>query len=191
MEPPATDVRRTADSSTSPAWRHPVRTTSTPSAHATTSARATLCLAAAALLVTGCASRQSASNSTSNTSKLPKLLIATSADGAAPAAAAAIAPAGGGGPENRMGIMAIRGGYVIAGTLPTQPTHAPIYLWPSTKPSQSDVEKLASAFGMTGTPSRHAHGWDLKSATGELRVRDDQGQQWSYARADTEQCAAF
>jgi len=165
-----------------------VRTTSTPSARATASARATLCLAAAALLVTGCASRQSSSGSSTTTSKLPKLLIATTADGAAPAAAAAIAPGAGGGPENRMGIFA---GYVIAGTLPTQPTHAPIYLWPSTKPSQSDVEKLASAFGMTGTPSRHAHGWDLKSATGELRVRDDQGQQWSYARADTEQCAAF
>lgn len=164
-----------------------MRITSTLSAHATASARATLCLAAAALLVTGCASRQSASSSTVS-SKLPKLLIATAVDGAAPAAAAAIAPAAGGGPENRMGIFA---GYVLAGTLPDQPTHAPIYLWPSTKPSQSDVEKLASALGLSGTPTRHANGWDLKTATGELRVRDDQGQQWSYARADTEQCQAF
>jgi hypothetical protein len=178
MEPAATDLRRTADSSKSPARRHPVRITSTPTA------RATLCLAAAALLVTGCASRQTSSSSSS---KLPKLLIATTADAAAPAAAAAIAPAAGG-PENRTGIF---GGYVIAGTLPDQPTHAPIYLWPSTKPTQSDVVKLAAALGLNGTPIRHAHGWDLKTAAGELRLRDDQGQQWSYVRADTAQCPPF
>ena len=82
-------------------------------------------------------------------------------------------------------------GYVIAGTLPDQPTHAPIYLWPSTKPSQADVAKLAAVLGLTGTPQRHAHGWDLKTTTGELRVRDDQGQQWSYGRADILACPSF
>ncbi len=87
--------------------------------------------------------------------------------------------------------MGIFAGYVIAGTLPDQPTHAPIYLWPSTKPSQSDVEKLASALGLTGTPIRHPHGWDLKTAAGELRVRDFPGQQWSYGRADMLQCPSF
>ena len=154
-----------------------MRVTSTPTA------RATLYLAGAALLVTGCASQKTSSGST-----LPKLLIATTAAGAAPAAAAAIAPGTAGGPETRMGIFA---GYVIAGTLPDQPTHAPIYLWPSTKPSQSDVVKLASALGMSGTPTRHTYGWELKTAAGDLRVRDDQGQRWSYNRADTEPCPAF
>jgi hypothetical protein len=148
-------------------------------------ARATLLLTAAALLVTGCASKQTA---TSN--KLPKLLIANTDAGAAPMAAAAIAPAeGGDNPDNRMAIFA---GYVLAGTLPTQPTHAPIYLWPSTKPSQSDVEKLAKALGLTGgTPQRHAHGWELKTTAGELRVRDDEGQRWSYGRADNSTCPAY
>jgi hypothetical protein len=177
MEPTAADPRRTPDSSKSSAWRNPVHVTSTPTA------RATVCLAAAALLVTGCASQK-----TSSGSKLPKLLIATTAAGAAPAAAAAIAPGTNGGPETRMGIFA---GYVIAGTLPDQPTHAPIYLWPATKPSQSDVVKLATALGVSGTPTRHAHGWELKTSAGDLRVRDDQGQQWSYVRADAEQCPAF
>jgi hypothetical protein len=157
-----------------------VHVTSTPTA------RATLCmtgLATAALLVTGCASQKATSSG-----KPPKLLIATAAAGAAPAAAAAIAPVPGGGAETRMGIFA---GYVLAGTLPDQPTHAPIYLWPASKPSQSDVVKLATALGLSGTPTRHTYGWELKTAAGDLRVRDDQGQQWSYDRADAEPCPAF
>jgi hypothetical protein len=145
--------------------------------------RATLAVAAAALLVTGCASKQTASSG-----KLPKLLIATNAEGAVPAAAAAIAPAPGGNAQGRMGIFP---GYVIAGTLPDQPTHAPIYLWSSTKTSQADVEKLGTALGLNGTPSRHAYGWDLRTAAGELRVRDDRGEQWSYARTDTSTCPAY
>ena len=115
--------------------------------------------------MTGCGSQKASSGS----KNLPKLFIATEA--AVPAVGAALAPAtGGGGPDTAMGLFP---GYVIAGTLPDQPTHAPIYLWPSTKPSQADVEKLAAVLGLTGTPQRHAHGWDLKTTTGELRVRDD------------------
>src|SRR5437763_698738 len=141
MEPTGVRQRRTAMRTSTPA------------------ARATLCLAAATLLIAGCGSQKASSSS-----KLPKLLIATEAAvPAAAAAGAALAPGTSGGPDTAMGLFP---GYVIAGTLPDQPTHAPIYLWPSTKASEAEVAKLAAVFGLTGTPQRHAHGWDLRTATG-------------------------
>jgi len=133
-----------------------VRVTSSPTG------RATLCLLAAALLVTGCTNR-----------KLPKLVIATTA----------------GNPQNGKGFSG-PGGYDLAGNFPDQPTHARIYLWPSRKTNQSDVVKLASVLGLSGVPTRHAHGWDLTSANGELRMRDDQGQLWHYDAADQSRCDA-
>jgi len=140
----------------------------------TPSARAALCLLAAALLVTGCTSHTSR--------KPPKLPILTAEE----AAAASIAPGTSGGPETGTDIFAP---YAVAGTLPNKPKHARIYLWPSTKPTQSDVVKLASVFGLSGTPIRHRYGWELNTALGDLRVRDDRGQRWFYSRAEGSPCA--
>jgi hypothetical protein len=81
------------------------------------------------------------------------------------------------------------GGYVLAGSLPTQPTHARVWRWPADHNANSaDVAKLAAALGVTGTPERHAHGWVVASQTGELRVRDGGGAQWSFARSDLLSC---
>jgi hypothetical protein len=110
------------------------------------------------------------------TSGLPKVVIATTTYGVGDTAP----------------VSASSGGYHINGTMPDQPTHARVYVWRSNKPSQSDVVKLASVFGLNGTPNRHAHGWDLTSASGELRMRDDQGQLWRYdaATANQSRCHA-
>ena len=44
---------------------------------------------------------------------------------------------------------------------------------------------------MTGTPTRHAYGWELTTSTGDLRVRDGSGENWSYERADTIACPNY
>ncbi|HEY3924636.1 MAG TPA: hypothetical protein VGL75_08735 [Acidothermaceae bacterium] len=154
------------------------------------SGTAVLAIVTAGVLLAGCASKNSAAGSGG---KPPKLLIGTgSSAGAADApmiAAAGVAP--GAVAPQPVGGFAGFGGYVVAGTLPTTPTHAPIYTWQSGKASEADVMKLAAAFGLTGTPTRHSHGWDLKTSGGELRVRDDEDQQWSYARADALDCPAY
>jgi hypothetical protein len=81
------------------------------------------------------------------------------------------------------------GGYVLAGPLPTQPTHAQVWHWPADRTATSaDVAKLAAALGITGTPERHVHGWVVASQIGELRVRDGGGAQWSFARSDSLSC---
>ena len=141
----------------------------------------------AALLLVGCASKNSATGSGGTP---PKLLIGTgssSGNAAAPMAAAA-------GTVQHGGEMMIRGGfggYTLSGTLPTAPTHAAIWTWQSGKASESDVTKLASTLGLTGTPKRHAYGWELTTSAGELRVRDGDGEQWSYNRADAASCPSY
>ena len=40
-------------------------------------------------------------------------------------------------------------------------------------------------------PQRHAHGWLLSSAAGEVRVSDHGGHHWSFSRADTLACGPF
>ncbi len=104
--------------------------------------------------------------------------------------AAGVAP-GAVAPQPAIGHFAGFGGYVISGTLPTTPTHAPIWTWQSGKASEADVTKLASALGLSGTPQRHAYGWELSTSTGDLRVRDTDGEQWSYNRADAVPCPAY
>src|ERR1019366_622632 len=139
---------------------------------------AVVAIVTAGVLLAGCASKNTA---TSTGGKPPKLLIGTgnsagdaaapmmAAAGAAPRRAMALNPAGGG--------YAGFGGYVLSGTLPTEPTHAPIWTWQSGKASEADVTHLASALGLTGTAQRHPYGWDLKTSAGELRVRDGDGEQ--------------
>jgi hypothetical protein len=154
------------------------------------SGTAAIAVVTAGLLLAGCASKSSASGA-----KPPKLLIGTGTTAgvaAAPMIAAAGVPAKGAAiapePIGRFGGF---GGYVISGTLPTTPTHAPIYTWGSGKASEADVTKLATALGLTGTPTRHAYGWELKTSTGDLRVRDGDGEQWSYNSAASIPCPAY
>ena len=156
------------------------------------SGSAVLAIVTAGVLLAGCASKNAA---TGTGGTPPKLLIGTgtSEGDAAPMMAAAGAPAGGAAiaPMPVRGGYAGFGGYVLSGTLPTEPTHAPIWTWQSGKASESDVTKLASALGLSGTPQRHAYGWDLKTSAGELRVRDGDGEQWSYDRADANPCPTY
>ena len=161
------------------------------SKNAARSGTAAIAVVTAALLLAGCASKNSA---TSAGGTPPKLLIGTSAgNAAAPMMAAAGAPAGGAAiaPMPVRGGYAGFGGYVLSGTLPTEPTHAPIWTWQSGKASEADVTKLATALGLTGTPQRHAYGWELTTSAGDLRVRDTDGEQWSYNRADANPCPAY
>jgi hypothetical protein len=169
------------------AWRHNVFDTSSKHGRQGTAA---LALVTAGLLLAGCASKGS---NTGSSGTPPKLLIGTgSAAGAVagPMMAAGVkgAPVA---PEPAIGRMGIFGGFVLTGTLPDQPTHAPIYIWQAAKTSQADVTRLATALGMTGTPTRHAYGWELTTATGDLRVRDGSGANWSYERADTIACPNY
>jgi hypothetical protein len=156
------------------------------------SGTAVLAIVTAGVLLAGCASKNSALGSGG---KPPKLLIGTGTSAgaaAAPMIAAAGVPAKGAAiaPEPIGGFGGF-GGYVISGTLPTQPTHAPIYTWQSGKATEADVAKLANAFGLTGTPVRHSHGWELKTSGGDLRVRDGDDQPWSYVRGDSLDCPAY
>jgi hypothetical protein len=155
------------------------------------SGTAAFAIVTAGVLLAGCASKNSAAGSRGTP---PKLLIGTgsSAGEAAPMmAAAGTAPRGAMAPMPLDGGFTGFGGYVLAGTLPTEPTHAPIWTWQSGKASESDVTKLASALGLSGTPQRHAYGWELTTSAGDLRVRDTDGEQWSYNRADTVPCPAY
>jgi hypothetical protein len=136
-------------------------------------------------LVAGCASRN-----TAHSASPPKLLLAqTQVDNArAAAGAAALAPTAGG-----VDAPAFRGfgGYVLAGTLPDKPTHAPVWRWAKAPATEKDVVNLGKAVGVTGTPQRHPYGWLLSSASGEIRVSDAAGNQWSYTRADLVTCSPY
>jgi len=86
---------------------------------------------------------------------------------------------------------AVAGRYVLAGSLPTGPSHAAVWQWPNTTASKDDVVRLARALGITSTPQRHVFGWVVASATGELRVHDGSGDTWSYVRADLQSCPPY
>ncbi len=89
---------------------------------------AAIAVVTAALLVAGCASKNSA---TGTGGKPPKLMIGTGSSSgvaAAPMAAAGLAPGAGTAPMLDRGFTGF-GGYVLSGTLPTEPTHAPIWTW--------------------------------------------------------------
>jgi hypothetical protein len=158
-------------------------------------------LVTTALLVTGCAS----SNSAKSGGTLPKLHIGTStgATAGSVAAGAMMAPApaavapgtvnnGPGGIAGPVtGRLATFGGYVLAGTLPDQPTEAPIWQWTTGQAGNDDVTRLAAALGLTGTPQRHAYGWEVATSTGDLRVSDAAGHPWSYARGSSGSCLNY
>lgn len=129
-------------------------------------------LVALALAAAGCASATTARNHAA-----PKLHIGHGT------AAALIAPAMGG---------VSAGQYVLAGDLPTQPTHARVWRWPAGQAvGRGDVARLAAALGITGTPQRHAHGWVVTGPAGEVHVRDGGSESWTYARADLENCPPY
>ncbi len=83
------------------------------------------------------------------------------------------------------------GGWVLDGPLPATPTSAPVYRWAQVRASVAELSRLTGALGLTGTPQRHAHGWELTSSRGTLWVRDDAGLAWAYARADLRDCPPF
>lgn len=141
--------------------------------------------AATALVVAGCGSQVGAGDH----GQPPKLHIGTGSGGVgamAGEAVPALAPSPG-----RLGLF---GGYVLVGQLPTSPTHAPVWRWPTGPDgaaSRAQVTQLGALLGLTGTPQRHAHGWLLassggESSGGELRVRDGESLAWSYVRGQTD-----
>ncbi|MDQ1496170.1 MAG: hypothetical protein QOG69_2653 [Actinomycetota bacterium] len=138
-----------------------------------------------AVLVAGCASRN-----TAHSASPPKLLLAQTQLDSARAASGAAALAPGSGAVDRPAFAGF-GGYVLAGTLPDKPTHAPVWRWAKAPATEKDVVKLGKALGVTGTPQRHPYGWLLSSATGEVRVSDAVGSQWSYTRADLVTCSPY
>jgi hypothetical protein len=174
-----------------------------PSEHARASARAAArrltgrTVAAAGALLVGCgvlAGCASGTAGSAGTGTPPKLLIGAGGAGNAPMAAAA--PAAGAADGAALapapnGRFAPFGGYVLAGTLPDQPTHAPVMVWPDGKTAENAVAHLATALGLTGTPQRHRFGWELTTTTGDLRVRDGAGAEWSYERADARACPDY
>ncbi|MDQ1486457.1 MAG: hypothetical protein QOJ62_2150 [Actinomycetota bacterium] len=152
-------------------------------------AKTTLGFLGATLLIAGCATPGAGAR---HGAAPPKLHIGSGT--ASMAGDAAVAPLAAGGNANTGKLstrFAMFGGYVLAGPLPDQPTHAPVWRWADTAASQDDVLKVAKAVGLAGTPQRHAYGWELKSAAGQLLVRDGVGHQWAYARADTLSCLPY
>ena len=79
--------------------------------------------------------------------------------------------------------------YPLRGTLPTGPSSAKVYRFGDGAVDGSDVATLASVLGVTATPVRHPHGWDVATKAGEVRVRDD-GSAWSFSRG-TSACPSY
>jgi hypothetical protein len=128
---------------------------------------------AALLTLTACGSQVAGSGS----GDLPLLRIGAGAY--AGDVRAAVAGATGSGPDR----------YPLSGSLPTGPATATVVRFGTAEVPQPDVEALASALGLGGTPVRHAHGWELATSDGVLRVRDG-GTAWSFARGPA-QCPAY
>jgi hypothetical protein len=177
------------------AWRHnvfeTVRSASPEHPVHVGRASAAIALVTAGLMLAGCASK--GSNSASSSAP-PKLLIGTGSAGSVAGpmvAAGAQAPANGAAVAPEPAHIGMFGGFVLTGTLPTTPTQAPIYVWQAAKAAQTDVTRLAAALGLTGTPVRHAYGWELSTSAGDLRVRDGGGEEWSYDRADAIACPSY
>ncbi len=79
--------------------------------------------------------------------------------------------------------------YPLTGTLPSSPGSAAVYRFLDTAVSESDVRTLAADLGVDGTPKRHAHGWEVTSSLGTVRVHDG-GTAWSFARG-TSDCPSY
>jgi hypothetical protein len=160
------------------------------------SARTMIAIAAAAGLLAGCAKSPAGS---ANGGNPPKLHLAGGAQAAAGDAAVAPMPAAingdavRGAPDIDPGFTGYPGfgGYVLTGTLPTTPTHAPVWRWADATATSDEIVKLGKLVGVTGTPQRHAHGWLLSSASGEVRVSDRGGHPWSFSRTSPLSCSSF
>ena len=165
------------------------------------SARTMIAIVATAGVLAGCAKSPVGSAATG---KPPKLHLAGDLQAAAGQVAVAPMAAGvngaavngtavRGGPDIDPGFTGFNGfgGYVLSGTLPDTPTHAPVWRWAPTLATSDEIVKLGQLVGVAGTPQRHAHGWLLSASAGEVRVSDGGGHQWSFSRADTLSCSAF
>ena len=133
--------------------------------------------AVAAMALAACGSQVG----TTDHGQPPKLHIGAGVGSAAGEAVPSLTSASG-----RLGIF---GGYVLAGDLPTSPTHAPVWRWPTGPDgaaTRAQVTRLGSLLGLAGSPQRHPHGWLLASSSGELQVRDGDSLAWSYVRGQTE-----
>jgi hypothetical protein len=111
---------------------------------------------------------------------LPLLRIGASSYGATDAAARVSGSGAAGGSEDP---------YPLTGTLPTGPSAAKVYRFADAAVSRDDVAALAAALGVTGTPVRHQHGWDVATKAGDVRVHDG-GTAWSYSRGLTD-CPSY
>ena len=80
------------------------------------------------------------------------------------------------------------GGYVLVGQLPDTPTTGATYRWTTASATADDVARVSTAFGITATPVRAAHGWKVVGANGTVLVRDGDGQQWVFLRSDQLDC---
>jgi hypothetical protein len=120
------------------------------------------------LLVTACGT-ENASDAGGGT--LPILRIGAGSS-AAVAASADLA-----GYESKAGY----GGYRIAGTLPSGPSHASTYL--TRHAMRADVVRVAAALGINGTPVRHQHGWVVATSAGRLAVADSG--EWAFQDASS------
>ena len=80
------------------------------------------------------------------------------------------------------------GEYVLAGQLPETPTAGATYRWTTDSATAADVTRVATAFGIAGTPVRGVHGWKVVGTPGTVLVRDGAGQQWVYLRNDQLEC---
>jgi hypothetical protein len=72
--------------------------------------------------------------------------------------------------------------YPLVGTLPTGPDEAPVYRYGDARTDESVAVDLAAAFGISGTPQRHAHGWVVTAKDASVVVTDGDAA-WSFTRA--------
>ena len=75
---------------------------------------------------------------------------------------------------------ALPSGYTLDGTLPDDPGSAVVLRYAADSVDAAQVTALATALGLRGEPVRAEHGWELDTAAGLLRVRDDG--EWSFSR---------
>jgi hypothetical protein len=116
----------------------------------------------------------------------PPVLHVSLPDAGAPAAAASSADArvkGG-------GLMPYAPfGYRLAGSLPTEPTRAPVVRLGERGPAPRDVvDRIASALGLPAPVAPSGDDWVVRSGGAVLRVYGYPGHPWVYARADVVPC---
>jgi hypothetical protein len=117
-----------------------------------------------ALALAGCGDQQAGSGDGGP----PPLAIGSVAMGGAAAADAAASRS------------SLPSGFTLDGPLPDGPATAVVLRYADGTVDAAQVAALATALGLTGEPDRATHGWELDTAGGLLRVRDDG--EWSFSR---------